>query len=464
MSETPGFHARPMPTRVPASPLTIQADLGEPATPGSTRCEGPALRHTLTAGDAAAHVAARVIAGDFIVTARVVASQAHAADGAIRLGWTAREGLQAGDAQVEAGLGAVELAGLDVLQLERRGRLWTVSVARHGEALRVLRQEDRELADALHVGLFVQAGSATFDNVRVVRPLPRLPGLYLQRPICSRLELLDVDTGVRSVIHEDAQLFEAPNWSRDGRFLIINQAGRLQRIDLVDRRIEVIDTGDVVRNNNDHVLSFDGRQIAISSQDPNDGESRIHVLPIDGGRPRRVTRQGPSYLHGWSPDGQHLVYTAQRPGNDAYDIWRIDLDGRHETRLTDAPRLDDGPEYAPDGASIWFCSARSGRMQIWRMGPGGEDPRQLTDDGHDDWFPHVSPDGSRVIFLSYLPGEVDPQDHPGGRHVVLRTMPVDGGAPRVVAYLHGGQGSLNVHSWSPDGRRVAFVSHTLPLD
>ncbi|RZS58573.1 TolB family protein [Sphaerotilus mobilis] len=449
------------PTQVPGSPLTLHADLGTPATPGSTRCEGASLRHTLTSADEAGHFAGRVLSGDFIVTARVAASSAN---GPLRLGWTAREGLQPGAAQFSASLDAIGLVEVDVIQLERRAHTWTVSVARHGEALQQRSCEDLELADSLHVGLFVAAGSATFDNVRVVRPLPRLPGLYLQRPICSRLELLDVDTGVRSVIHEDTQLFEAPNWSRDGRFLVINQAGRLQRVDLVDRLLTLIDTGDIVRNNNDHVLSFDGRQIAISSQDPGDGESRIHVLPIDGGRPRRVTRQGPSYLHGWSPDGQYLVYTAQRPGNDAYDIYRIDLDGRHEIRLGTSPRLDDGPEYAPDGSAIWFCSARDGHMQIWRMGPEGEDPQRLTDDGHDDWFPHVSPDGSRVIFLSYLPGEVDPQEHPGGRHVVLRTMPVSGGAPRVVAYLHGGQGSLNVHSWSPDGRRVAFVSHTLPLD
>lgn len=452
------------PTRVPGSPLGLQADLGTPAAPGSTRCEGAALRHTLVSAGEIAHFAGRVLSGDFIVTARVVASQPGAA---FRLGWTARESLHPEAAQVSASLAAVDLAGDDTLELARSGERWTVRAARRDEALRTLAQEDRALADALHVGLFVVDGQATFDNVRLVRPLPRLPGLYLQRPICSRLELLDVDTGVRTVIHEDRQLFEAPNWSRDGRFLVINQAGRLQRVDLVDRLLSTIDTGDEVRNNNDHVLSFDGRQIAISSQDPGDGESRIHVLPIDGGRPRRVTRQGPSYLHGWSPDGAHLVYTALRPGNDAHDIWRIDLDGRNELRLTHTPRLDDGPEYAPDGESIWFCSARNGHMQVWQMGPLGENPRPRTDDGHDDWFPHVSPDGSRVIFLSYLPGEVDPQDHPGGRQVALRTIPAAGDgpvAPSVVAHLHGGQGSLNVHSWSPDGRRVAFVSHTLPLD
>lgn len=451
-------------TRVPGSPLTVHADLGLPATPGATHCEGAALRHSLVAHGEVAHLACRALSGDFIVSARLVSAGPAAG---LRLGWTARTGLQAEADHVSAAFDAAELAPHDTIELARRGDTWTVSLARSGQALHVRGQEVRALGPDLFVGLFVVGGTATFDNVRVVRPLPRAPGLYQQRPICSRLELLDVDTGVRTLIHEDHQLFEAPNWSRDGRFLVINQAGRLQRVDLVDRWISPIDTGIEVRNNNDHVLSFDGRQIAISSHDPGDGQSRIHVLPIDGGRPRRVTRQGPSYLHGWSPDGAHLVYTAQRPGNEAYDIYRIDLDGRNELRLTHTPRLDDGPEYAPDGASIWFCSARDGHMQIWQMGPQGEDPRVRTADGHDDWFPHVSPDGSRVIFLSYLPGEVDPQDHPGGRQVALRTIPAAGDGPvtpTVVAHLHGGQGSLNVHSWSPDGRRVAFVSHSLPLD
>jgi Tol biopolymer transport system component len=151
------------------------------------------------------------------------------------------------------------------------------------------------------------------------------------------------------------------------------------------------------------------------------------------------------------------VYTAERNGE--YDIYRISVDGGDEIRLTDAPGLDDGSEYSPDGRYIYFNSARTGSMEIWRMRPDGSDQEQVTDDELNNWFPHVSPDGKWILFLSYLP-DVDPGDHPFYRHVYLRLMPVEGGAPKIVAYVYGGQGTINVPSWSPDSRKVAFVSNT----
>jgi Tol biopolymer transport system component len=257
-------------------------------------------------------------------------------------------------------------------------------------------------------------------------------------------------------------VFEAPNWARDGKALIYNRGGRLYRFD-IDRREETpIDTGDVIQNNNDHVLSFDGTMLAISSHDPEDGLSRIYTVPARGGQPRRITPLGPSYLHGWSPDGRHLVYTALRGGD--YDIYRIPAEGGKETRLTTAVGLDDGPEYSPDGRFIYFNSVRTGTMQIWRMRPDGSGQEQLTDDDCNNWFPHVSPDGKQVVFVSYLPGETEPGDHPPARRVYLRTMPPDGGTPKVAAYLYGGQGTMNVPSWSPDSRHLAFVSNSVPYD
>jgi Tol biopolymer transport system component len=178
---------------------------------------------------------------------------------------------------------------------------------------------------------------------------------------------------------------------------------------------------------------------------------------VGGGTPRRVTALGPSYLHGWSPDGKFLVYTGERGGE--FDVYRIPADGGEETRLTTAPGLDDGPEYSPDGAYIYFNSVRSGTMQIWRMRPDGSAQQQVTDDRYNNWFPHVSPDGRSIVFLSFLP-DVAPNDHPFYKPVYLRLMPATGGSPRVVAYLYGGQGTINVPSWSPDSRRVAFVSNT----
>jgi Tol biopolymer transport system component len=98
-------------------------------------------------------------------------------------------------------------------------------------------------------------------------------------------------------------------------------------------------------------------------------------------------------------------------------------------------------------------------MQLWRMKPDGKDPEPVTNDEYNNWFPHLSPDGRQIAFLSYG-NDVAPAEHPYYKQVYLRLMPVEGGAPRVIAYVYGGQGTINVPSWSPDGRMLAFVSNS----
>ena len=152
-----------------------------------------------------------------------------------------------------------------------------------------------------------------------------------------------------------------------------------------------------------------------------------------------------------------MLFTGNR--KDRYDIYAVDVATGAETQLTDEATLDDGSEYSPDGQHIFFNSARTGTMQLWRMDADGKNPQQLTFDKFNDWFPHVSPDQKSLLFISF-PEDIDPSDHPFYQHCLLRTMPINGGEPRVVGYLYGGQGSINVPSWSPDGRFVAFVSNT----
>jgi Tol biopolymer transport system component len=200
--------------------------------------------------------------------------------------------------------------------------------------------------------------------------------------------------------------------------------------------------------------------LGISDQSTEEGRSTIFTLPSRGGIPKRITVKTPSYLHGWSPDGKRLVYTGGR--NDEFDIYSIASDGTgEETRLTSTKGVDDGPEYTPDGQYIYFNSVRSGLMQIWRMKPDGKDPEQITNDEYNNWFAHISPDGQQIAILSF-PRDINPAEHPYYKRVMIRLLPVstEGGTPRTIAYVYGGQGTMNVPSWSPDSKMLAFVSNT----
>jgi Tol biopolymer transport system component len=354
-----------------------------------------------------------------------------------------------------------EINGPDFIQLSRIGGVYTMSVARFGETLVSQSLGDVALGDEVYVGLCVCAHNngvsekAVFRNVRLIRPAKE--GFVPYRDyIGSDLELLDVATGRRQVVDHVADSVQAPNWTPDGRALVVNHNGRMYRFDLAQRKTEPIDTGAQTANNNDHALSFDGRMLGISSGQP----SMVYVVPVTGGTPRLVPPKGPSYFHGWSPDGRYLAYTGLR--ESGADIYRIPVDGGPEERLTSAKGLNDGSEYTPDGKHIYFISERTGRMQIWRMNSDGSDQVQITNDEYNNWFPHVSPDGKSIVFLTYGP-EIKSGDHPFYKHVYLRRMSTDGGKPTVIAYVYGGQGSMNVNSWSPDSKSIAFVSNGDPL-
>ena len=271
----------------------------------------------------------------------------------------------------------------------------------------------------------------------------------------STLVLHDIDSGAETVAYRTDDLIEAPNWSPCGGFLIVNGGGRIFRLDLDGpARLRPIDTGDCTHCNNDHGISPDGTTLVIS-ESPARGTSCIYTLPIGGGTPRRVTDHTPSYWHGWSPDGARLAYTARRDG--VFQICTIPAGGGAEAQLTHGPGHRDGPDYTPDGAWIWFNSDHhGGRPELWRMHPDGSGLQRMTEDERVNWFPHPSPDGRHVLYLAY-PGHVT--DHPRGADVELRVMPPEGGAWRTVAAFHGGQGSINVPCWAPDGRRFAYMRY-----
>ncbi len=286
-----------------------------------------------------------------------------------------------------------------------------------------------------------------------------LRDLIAKRDSISILETVDVHTGIRSVLKEFDYVIEAPNWTQDGQCLVYNSRGSLYSYTLATNEIREIDTGFATDCNNDHVLSPNNTLVAISHFTTEDATSRIYILPLSGGQPVRVTERGPSYLHGWSPDGQRLAYCAERGGQ--YDIYTISVNGGPETQLTDLPGLDDGPEYSPDGRYIWFNSTRTGLMQIWRMDVDGSNPTQMVEEDANGWFPHVSPDGQRVAYIAYGKNDVAAGDHPANKNVELRLVPASGGASKTIVKLFGGQGTMNVNSWSPDNRTIAFVAYRL---
>ncbi len=353
------------------------------------------------------------------------------------------------------------------VQVERRGQEIIMRAAHPGEPLQTIGSVTMDYMPVeVLAGLFI--GSHNEDaveqarvwNVRIDQPVPED---YNSRGafIATRLEILNVFNGKRKVIHEETQGFEAPNWSPDGKTLIVNKGGSLYKIPVTGGTLEKINTGFANRNNNDHGISFDGKTLAISHHRDGlpGGGSTIYSVPIEGGTPKIVTEKTPSYWHGWSPNNKEVVYTAQREGK-FYDIYRISINGGAETRLTNNDGTHaDGPEYSPDGKHIYYNSNQSGTMQIWRMKPDGSGKEQLTFDANNDWFPHISPDGKWIVFLSFPP-DIPVNDHPKYKRVTLSLMPVAGGAPKVIAYLYGGQGTINVPSWSPDSKSIAFVSNS----
>jgi Tol biopolymer transport system component len=284
-------------------------------------------------------------------------------------------------------------------------------------------------------------------------------GMAQKTTINSRLEVYALEFSQRMVIYEEDAHFEAPNWSNDGQYFIINQDGLLYKISLDGSTKTLIQTSPLEQCNNDHGISSDGKLLAISNNDslmPNThGTSRIYTLPLDGGTPKLITPLWPSYWHGWSPDGETMVYTAFRDGD--FDIYSMRIKEGEEKRLTSASGLDDGPDYAPDGKTIYYNSFQSGRMEIWRMNSDGNQKTQLTDDPYSNWFPHPSPDGSQLVFLSYLEDQGD--RHPPMKEVVLRLMDIKTKNIRTICKFTGGQGTINVPSWSPDGSKLAFVSY-----
>jgi TolB protein len=476
------LHVRAAAPAAAIGEFEAQTDLGK-TRPGSATYDAARKEYRVTGGGEnmwestdAFHYVWRRASGDLTLTADVqlvgMGGQEHR-----KAGWAVRQSLEPDSPYVSAvvhgdGLTSMQFreakGGITnevkstlvrplTLRLERHGDTFTLSAAMQGQPLEVAGSTKVLLKDPVYVGLAVCSHdvkaleTATFSHVSMEGG--RFEEATINR-VESSLEIISVDGKERRVVYKAAKRFEAPNWSRDGKFLIFNSGGRIYTIPVAGGEPKVLDTGSAVHCNNDHGLSPDGKLLALSNSPR--GRSLIYVVPMTGGEPRLVTSQGPSYWHGWSPDGKTLAYCAERNGN--FDVYAIPAAGGEERRLTDSPGVDDGPDYSPDGKYIYFNSERTGLMQIWRMHADGSAQEQVTQDGHADWFAHPSPDNKWLVFVSF---DRNVKGHPPNRDVMLRLMPTAGDTPRVLVKLFGGQGTINVPSWAPDSQHLAFVSYRL---
>ncbi|WP_198679999.1 TolB family protein [Aureibaculum luteum] len=471
-----------------------QTNVGNPVNKGSIDYNNDTQEYTITgsgvnvwgANDQFQYIY-KSIQGDFILRARVK-FVGKGIDPHRKIGWMIRNNLSSNSPEVHASIHGDGLTSLqyrktnggeteqiiesdnkmpDVVQLERRGHDYYMSTAKFGDSLVTTKLEGVNLRNEVFVGLYVCSHNpdvmekAIFSNVRIVKPASK-DFMEYRDYIGSTLEIMNIETGQRKTLLSSGHSLQAPNWINQDKELVYNSNGFLYNFNIKTKEVKQIETGFATSNNNDHVFSFDEKILGISHHNQkNNGISSIYIMDPKGDSiPRKITSDGvgASYLHGISPDNKKLIFTGHR--NNKYDIYSIDIESRKETQLTDTKDLDDGSEYSPDGKYIFFNSNRTGNMQLWRMQADGSNPTQLTfNTNFKDWFPHVSPDGKWIAFISFPP-TIAFGNHPFYKHCTLRLMPIEGGTPKIIAYIYGGQGTINVPSWSKDSKHIAFVTNS----
>jgi len=476
------------------------SDIGNPKKPGSALYNSSDQSYTIKGGGYNIwferdefHYLYNKIKGDFILTANFefigkgtnnhrktgwmlrattdaksphITATLHG-DGLTVLQWRGEAGAKMRDPEDEI---FADTSWYTIIQVERSGKTITMRGAHPGEPLHTIGSHVMEnLPDEVLAGLFVCSHDPEITeearawNVRIDKPVSDNYDPGKSGYLGCRLETMNVFDGKRKVIYEKPDRFEAPNWMPDGKKLLFNMDGLLYKIPVEGGQLEKLNTGSAIKNNNDHGISFDGKMLAISCHREGlpGGGSTVYVLPLEGGEPKMVTKETPSYFHGWAPNNKEVVYVAQRNGIPIYNIYRNSIKGDKEVALTSNKTGEhvDGCEYSPDGRYIYYNGSHTGTMQLWRMKPDGTGREQLTNDMYNNWFPHISPDGKWIAFISFSQ-DVSPNDHPSYKRVMLRLMPVSGGQPKTIAYLYGGQGTINVPSWSPDSKQIAFVSNS----
>jgi TolB protein len=348
------------------------------------------------------------------------------------------------------------------VRLEKRGDVFTLFVSLHGEPLHASGASIRlHLDEPFYAGIGLSAHdvnaqeTATFTHLEFEQLAP--PATPAAMALDSTLEAMEIDAGRATVAYAARGNAQAPNWSRDGNTLIFNQDGKMFSVAADGTGApQAIDTGTATGCNGSHGLSPDGKWLAITCNTPGNAGNRVYVIPSTGGTPRMVTTNPDSYFHSWSPDGKTILFT--RPSHGAGNIYSISADGGAETALTTGTGISDDPDFSADGQFIYFNTDRWGGMQIARMHADGSHVEQITFDKFKNWTPHPSPDGEWVVFISYEP---EVTTHAANKNITLRILSTADGKIRTLTTLVGGSGSMNVPSWAPDGKRLAFVSYQM---
>jgi Tol biopolymer transport system component len=468
-----------------------QSDVGSVTPPGTATYDAAAQTYTLTASGAnlwgttdAFHFLWKKMSGDAVLTADLDFPESGADHNPHRKAILIfRQSLDAGSAYADAAIHGVGLTALQFrrdagamtedielstvtaprrLRLEKRGDTITMYAASttDGPLHQVGASVQLHLAEPFYVGIGLcshdpnKTEKAVFSHVALEQPAPLPSTLALY----STLNTIGDDRDFRrdEVVWSAQAHFEAPNWSRDGKTLVFDQDGKIMTVSAAGGTPQLLNTGDATRCSGSHGLSPDGTHLAMTCTTASQPEFRVYIVPITGGAPHLLTENPNSWFHSWSPDGKTILFT--RPDHGSLNVFAIPADGGEEHALTTGTGVSDDPDYAPDGRFIYFNSDRGGTMQIWRMHPDGTSPEQMTNDDGVNWTPHPSPDGKSVVFISYEKGTTG---HPANKPVALRILSLDDRSTHILVRLTGGSGTMNVPNWSPDGKRLAFVSYQM---